>query len=87
MFSTANIWAAFFGNSCDTVGATYPSLWYANYESDGHVNPTQTFNDFIPFGGWTAPVLKQIAGNTTAYKLCGNEWQVFLDRVWTMYHI
>jgi len=36
----------------------YP-LWYAEYESP----PSPSFDGFIPFGGWTAPVMKQFVGN------------------------
>ncbi|MFT3775399.1 MAG: DUF1906 domain-containing protein [Minicystis sp.] len=34
----------------------YP-LWYADYDE------VASFADFTPFGGWTAPVMKQFAGN------------------------
>eukprot|EP00483_Globobulimina_turgida_P001272 UN01274 len=37
-------------------------LWYADY--DGAKN----FNDFVAFGGWTKPVIKQYAGDA---KVCG----------------
>jgi hypothetical protein len=59
VFSTAKIWARYFGNMCNNIAVDYPSLWYANYESNGHVNPSQNFNDFVPFGGWNVPAMKQ----------------------------
>ena len=30
-------------------------LWYPHYESP----PNPTFSDFVPFGGWKAPAIKQ----------------------------
>jgi hypothetical protein len=81
VFSTANIWASFFGHTCDFIG-NYYSLWYADYDIHGQVNPGQDFNDFVSFGGWTAPSIKQTQGNTTATSLCGNAWHVYLDRIW-----
>ena len=32
-------------------------LWYAHYDNDA------SFNDFVPFGGWTRPSIKQYAGD------------------------
>eukprot|EP01083_Nonionella_stella_P214888 773893_1 len=37
-------------------------LWYADYDS------AKNFNDFVGFGGWTKPVIKQYAGDA---KECG----------------
>jgi hypothetical protein len=51
VFSTARIWAQYFGNQCDNIGQMNPPvwLWYANYESNGHVNSTLSMEDFVPF--------------------------------------
>jgi len=55
VFSTAPVWAQFFGSSCDTFAAdTHPSLWYADYNIKGNVNSSQSFDDFVSFGGWTS---------------------------------
>jgi len=44
-----------------------------NYNNDtGQVDPTQSYDDFVPFGGWTTPSLKQVGGNVTV-PLCGNQ--------------
>jgi len=79
IFSTAKIWNSFFGNSCDIVGTGSP-LWYADYNTTGNVDPTLSFADFIPFGGWTAPFIKQVGGNITVANLCGHPlWHAFID--------
>ena len=54
IFSTSLIWKQFFGSSCDTF-ASDSNAWleYANYDATGHVSSTQSFADFVPFGGWT----------------------------------
>jgi len=85
IFTTAPIWQQFFGSSCDTFAAdTGAYLWYANYNNTGNVNPTLSFDDFVPFGGWTAHsaalVMKQVGGNVTIPLLCGNKaWHAFVD--------
>ncbi len=42
--------------------AASQQLWYAHYDN----NPS--FGDFVAFGGWTKPNIKQFQGDTT---LCG----------------
>ena len=83
VFSTARIWKQFFGNSCDTFAAdTVVMVSYANYDNTGHVNSTPSFDDFEPFGGWTAGsvLFKQIGGNVTVPLLCGStKWHAFVD--------
>ncbi len=46
-------------------------LWYAHYDG------SSSFIDFIPFGGWSRPNIKQYQWNTT---LCGVD--VDLDYYW-----
>ena len=85
VFSTARIWQKLFGSSCDTFASdTSTYLVYANYESNGHVNSTQTFDDFVSFGGWSIDsgfvVAKQVFGNTTVPLLCGSiAWHAYVD--------
>jgi len=81
VFSTANIWQQYFGNSCDFIASsTGALLWYANYETNGQVNSVQSYDDFTSFGGWTTPFLKQTGGNMTV-SLCNNPvWNhAFID--------
>jgi len=88
VFSTANIWGRFFGTACDSIGggSSNIALWYANYHTDGQVDSNQSFFDFVPFGGWSYPNLKQTQGNTTATNLCNSGWHVYLDHVWAQYY-
>ena len=81
IFSTAHIWALFFGSSCDTFATDTGSfLWYVDYNSTGNVDSTPDFSDFVSFGGWTAPLVKQVSGSVTIPLLCGNTaWHAFLD--------
>jgi len=51
--STANIWKSFFGSTCDSIGTSGVLLSYALYGTDGHVTSTKSYDDFVPFGGWT----------------------------------
>jgi len=85
IFSTANIWKHFFGSSCDTFAAdTQAIMGYANYDRTGQVNSVQSFDDYVPFGGWiVAPnsvMGKQVGGNVTVPLLCGHKaWHAFVD--------
>jgi hypothetical protein len=85
--STANIWKAFFGSTCDSIGTSGPLLSYARYGTDGHVTSTKSYDDFVPFGGWTVAggkiFKKMIAGNHTVSSLCGNPaLHAFVDMSW-----
>ena len=54
VYTSAGQWSTIIGdNSC----RIYP-LWYSNWSP-----PCPSFDDFVPFGGWTAPYMKQFAGN------------------------
>jgi hypothetical protein len=86
IFSTARIWARFFGTTFN-VQADYPNLnlWYANYLTTGVQEPTPSFFDYPAFGGWAAPTFKQIQGNVTVatgFTLAGNVQTVYLDRIY-----
>jgi hypothetical protein len=54
------MWSSIPGSGC-TSAAKYP-LWYAHYDFK------QTFSDFVPFGGWTKPNVKQYSDRGSA---CG----------------
>jgi hypothetical protein len=82
IFSTARIWEELFqGVACQDLGADASlSLLYANYGSDGKIVPNSQFDDFTPFGGFTAPVGKQSQGNLTIPLNCGaTPWHAFVD--------
>jgi len=82
IFTTDNIWNEFVGSSCD-IFSVAPIIWYATYGSNGQVDSTQSFDDFVPFGGYTVPQIKQIAGNKTV-TLCNNPlWHAYIDELWT----
>ena len=82
VFSTANIWKQFFGSSCD-IGVSGIPLWYADYTTTGHVDSTVAYDDFVPFGGWTSPSLKQVGGNVTITPLCGHsKWHSYIDQLY-----
>jgi len=59
IYSSASQWTPIFGSY--NGGAAY-QLWYAHYDG------VQSFADFVPFGGWTKPAIKQYAGDKSA---CG----------------
>jgi len=85
VFTTPRIWSSYFGTSCDSVAdlAGYNSLWYADYNTHGQVDPNQSMNDFVPFGGWIHAYDKQVGGNMTV-TLCGNpKWHAFIDLLWS----
>jgi hypothetical protein len=76
VFSTANIWKSFFGNSCDSIGTSTTWLYYAIYGRDGQVSSTKSFDDFVPFGGWTVAggnvYIKKVGSDVAIPALCGN---------------
>jgi hypothetical protein len=84
IYTTANIWRNFFAHDCDdfaSVTGAYVS--YALYNSSGKVTPSQTFADFVPFGGFTYPLVKQVGGNVTIPLLCGSiPWHAFVDQIY-----
>ena len=82
---TVHIWKQFFGISCNTFEAYKGAYhWYAHYDSTGNVTSTQSYADYVPFGGWKtgSPMvrIKQIGGNVTVPLLCGGPaWHTFVD--------
>jgi len=88
IMTTANIWKAFFGSTCDSIGTTPGTfLQYAIYGTDGKVLSARTFDDFIPFGGWTVPssnvYTKKVGGNVAIPALCGNPaLHAYVDMIW-----
>jgi GH25 family lysozyme M1 (1,4-beta-N-acetylmuramidase) len=61
IYTSHRSWPPITGNS--TLFAHYPN-WYAHYQTP----PQPNFNDFVPFGGWTKPFMKQYQGDA---KICG----------------
>ncbi|KYR00374.1 glycoside hydrolase family 25 protein [Tieghemostelium lacteum] len=59
IYTSASQWIPIMGGY--TGGSGFP-LWYAHYDD----NPS--FSDFSPFGGWTAPAIKQYNGDLS---VCG----------------
>ena len=62
IYASEYMWQTIMGSlkGCPSVSST--QLWYAHYDNK------PTFSDFLPFGGWSKPNIKQYAGDTT---LCG----------------
>eukprot|EP00049_Salpingoeca_infusionum_P017566 m.353485 g.353485 ORF g.353485 m.353485 type:complete len:243 (+) comp16772_c0_seq1:62-790(+) len=56
VYTSASQWNPIMGSY--TGGSSFP-LWYAHYDG----NPS--FSDFEPFGGWSAPSIKQYQGTTS----------------------
>jgi len=60
VYTNYNNWQSIVG--LDWTGASSLPLWYAHYDN------SPNFGDFVPFGGWTKPAIKQYAGDAT---VCG----------------
>ena len=58
IYTSKHYWVPITGDS--TAFSDYP-LWYPHYES----TPNPSFSDFEPFGGWSAPTIKQYKGTTS----------------------
>lgn len=58
VYASAHEWGLIMGSdtACSGAASALP-LWYPHYESP----PNPSFSDFAPFGGWTAPWMKQYA--------------------------
>uniref|UniRef100_A0A6C0I875 Glycoside hydrolase n=1 Tax=viral metagenome TaxID=1070528 RepID=A0A6C0I875_9ZZZZ len=57
IYASSNSWSVVCGNN---RLQTFP-LWYPHYQNP----PSPSFSDFVPFGGWTKPTMKQIQGTHT----------------------
>jgi len=55
VYTNYNNWESIVGLSW--AGAASLPLWYAHYDN------SPSFSDFVPFGGWTKPAIKQYAGD------------------------
>jgi hypothetical protein len=56
IYTSASQWNPIMGGS---TKFSYLPLWYAHYDN----NPS--FSDFVAFGGWTKPNIKQYKGTTS----------------------
>jgi len=86
IFSTKRIWDSLFGTTCNIGNSGVFKLWFADYQTDGVVDPTESFADFTAyggFGGWTQPYLKQVGGTVPITNLCNNPaWHALIDINW-----
>jgi len=60
VYTSSSQWDPIMGSSY-TGGSSKP-LWYPHYDNSA------SFSDFVPFGGWTKPAMKQYEGDVT---VCG----------------
>lgn len=65
IYSLASAWKALMGSDTSFGQGRYP-LWYAH--PDDHAD----FNDFVPFGGWKQPSIKQYRHDTTLSLAAGS---------------
>ncbi len=56
------MWQTIMGSFTACTGLGGEQLWYAHYDN------VPSFSDFVAFGGWKTPHVKQFAGTTS---LCG----------------
>jgi GH25 family lysozyme M1 (1,4-beta-N-acetylmuramidase) len=70
VYASRYMWGTIFGSytACAQAATNIP-LWYPHYDN------TPSFADFQPFGGWTAPKIKQYLGTSS---LCNAS----VDRNW-----
>ena len=59
IYTSNSQWSPITGGS--TAFKSYP-LWYPHYDNSA------SFSDFVPFGGWSKPAIKQYAGDVS---FCG----------------
>lgn len=69
VYASIHVWTSIMTTSSDPAKCTAAAaagwpLWYPHYQS----TPDPSFDDFTPFGGWTAPAAKQYndGGSTPA---------------------
>jgi len=56
------MWGVVAGSGCTAGASAGAPVWYAHYDG----NPS--FSDWVPFGGWSHPAVKQYSGTGS---LCG----------------
>lgn len=61
IYSSYYQWESIFGSTSYAYGSNLP-LWYAHYDN------SKVWTDFVSFGGWTTPAVKQYTGDAT---VCG----------------
>ena len=80
VYSSIHMWTSLMTTPADPAGCTVGAsrglnLWYPHYENP----PNPSFSDFKPFGGWTAPSIKQFGDGVPPGALCGigvdNNWK------------
>ena len=88
VFSTRKIWTAIFGDTCTLGSDGSIKLWYADYQTNGIVDPTKSSSDFTTyggFGGFARPFLKQVGGTVRVTNLCNNpSWHALIDIDWIL---
>jgi hypothetical protein len=62
IYASQYMWQTIMGSQKACGGVAGQQLWYAHYDN------SPSFSDFVAFGGWTKPHIKQYKGDTT---LCG----------------
>jgi hypothetical protein len=62
IYASRYMWQTIFGAMSGCASVASQQLWYAHYDN------SPSFSDFVAFGGWTKPAIKQFQGDTT---LCG----------------
>lgn len=62
IFTSSSMWSQIMGSTGACQKFKTLPLWFAHYDK------TQSFDDFVPFGGWTKPNYKQYEGGAPA---CG----------------
>ena len=64
IYASSYYWGEIVGSGYTFKYASTSPLWYPHYDNKA------TFSDFKPFGGWSAPYIKQYAGDKT---LCSTD--------------
>lgn len=62
IYASRYMWQTIFGSFTACPSVASQQLWYAHYDG------SPSFSDFVAFGGWSRPHIKQFQGDTT---LCG----------------
>ena len=62
IYASRYMWQTIMGSFTACPSVASQQLWYAHYDG------SPSFSDFVAFGGWTKPAIKQFQGDTT---LCG----------------